>query len=85
MLHVENAEYLENYKLKISFNDGKIRIVDLENVIKNDNREIIKALQSIEVFKNFTISHHTVSWKNGLDFAPEFLKELAISVQNQTA
>lgn len=85
MLHIEKAEYLEAYKLKLSFNDGTIGIADLENVIRNDFREIVKELQIVEKFKDFSISHHTVSWTNGLDFAPEFLKDCLVSIFNITA
>jgi hypothetical protein len=27
----------------------------------------------VELFKRFTIHHHTLAWENGADLAPEFL------------
>ena len=35
MLHiVKKVEYVEGYKLKLKFNDGKIKIVDFEERLK---------------------------------------------------
>ncbi len=30
-------------------------------------------------FQSFVVEGHTLSWNNGADFAPEFLKELAVN------
>jgi len=32
------------------------------------------------LFQDFFISHNTVEWKNGADFAPEFLFEIGEKV-----
>ena len=85
MLHVESAVYLNGYKLKVSFNDGSSHIVDFEKTILNDNRKIITDLKDLSLFKDFSISNHTVSWTNGLDFAPEFIKSCSIKVLDETA
>ena len=76
MLHVESAEYYGNYKIKVAFNDGSSSIVDFEKTVFNDSRAIVNALKDPAVFKDFSIQNHTISWANGLDFAPEFIKEL---------
>ena len=85
MLHVETAKYLENYKMSVIFNDGSSHIVDFEKTIINDHRPIISALKDISVFKDFSIQNHTISWANGLDFAPEFIKDCSIKQIVETA
>lgn len=85
MLHVETAKYYEDYKITVSFNDGSSHIVDFENAILSDSRPIISALKDVSLFKDFYIKNHTISWSNGLDFAPEFIKDCSIKVLNETA
>jgi hypothetical protein len=35
----------------------------------------LSPLQDVSFFKSFTLEGHTLSWSNGADFAPEFLRE----------
>ena len=85
MLHVESAIYCENYKITVSFNDGSSCLVDLEKTILNDNRSIVSALKDYTLFTDFSIKNHTISWSNGLDFAPEFLKDCSIKKLDEIA
>ena len=85
MLHVESAKYTEAYKMTVSFNDGTIHIVDFEKTIFSNARPIIAALKDISLFRDFCIRNHTISWSNGLEFAPEFIKDCSIKVLNEIA
>ena len=85
MLHVENAVYLKDYQITVSFNDGSSHIVDFKQTILNDTRPIISELKNLEIFKDFSIQHHTISWSNGLDFAPEFIKSCSIKTIKESA
>lgn len=76
ILNVVEAKYLEDYKMIITFNDGSNKIIDLEKTVFEDNRKIFRELQDINQFKNFRIDYGTVCWANGLDLAPEYLKNL---------
>lgn len=69
-LHVIKAKYIVNYQLEIEFNNNVIKKVNLENEL---NGEIFEPLKDKNFFKDFYISHNTIEWKNGADFAPEFL------------
>lgn len=80
MLHVENAKYIDGYKIDIMFDDGTRHVVDLESVVFSDGRKIVSELRDLNLFKDFSIQRHTLAWKNGLDFAPEFLKSCKESV-----
>lgn len=85
MLHVESAKYHSDYKIVVAFNDGSSHLVDFEKIVFNDSRAIVYDLKDLALFKDFSIKNHTISWTNGLDFAPEFIKDCSIKVLNETA
>ena len=72
-LHVEDAKYLRDYVIWVRFNDGTEGEIDLSSELEGP---VFDPLKHIEFFKKFKITCHTLSWENGADFAPEFLKKL---------
>jgi len=77
---ITNAEKAKGtYEILIKFNDGKNAIVDLKNTIENDHRPIIRSLLDVNTFNSFIVANDTVCWKNGVDFAPEYLYEIGNS------
>jgi hypothetical protein len=72
-LHVTNAEYLDGYRIRISFNNGDAGIIDLDPHLWGP---VFEPLRDPEAFRDFSISGNTLSWPNDADFAPEFLHEL---------
>jgi hypothetical protein len=73
MIWVTEAIYIEDYSIRIIFNDGVEKIVDLKNEL---DEGIFIPLKDREYFKNFRISANTIEWENGADFAPEYLRSL---------
>ena len=84
-IEIIKAEYLDNYRIKLWFNDGKVKIVDLADSL---NGLVFEPLRELEFFKNFTIKFNTIEWENGADFAPEYLYEISSPIpfdyDNQT-
>ncbi len=76
MLHVIDAKYIGDYKISVEFNDGCCFVADFKSVIKSDHRPIMQQLADIEPFKDFTLQVHSITWSNGVGFAPEFIKSL---------
>ncbi len=70
ILTVESADYLSDYRLRLRFNTGMERVVDLSAYLTG---EVFEPLKDKQYFKQFFIDCNTVSWKNGADVAPEFL------------
>ncbi len=70
---VKEAKYIKDYMVWLSFNDGAEGEINLSLELEG---EIFEPLKDISYFKNFKIIGHTLSWENGADFAPEFLREL---------
>ncbi|MCB0164504.1 MAG: DUF2442 domain-containing protein [Anaerolineae bacterium] len=79
-LHVTEATYIEAYKLQLTFDDGTVKDVDLQEELYG---EVFKPLKDIEAFKQVTVNPdtNTIEWPNGADFAPEFLFELGQEIK----
>ncbi|AGF50597.1 slr1614 [Synechocystis sp. PCC 6803] len=75
-LHVVSASYMDNYKIKLQFNDHRTGIVDLVDSL---NGKMFSPLQDLVLFQQFGVDAElgTVCWSNGADFAPEYLYFLA--------
>jgi len=71
-LHVTEAKYRSDYKIWLAFNDGATGEIDLASELQGD---IFEPLKDKTFFKSFNLDGHTLSWENGADFAPEFLRE----------
>lgn len=82
-LHVTSVECLEDYKLRLKFNNEEVRTVDLSQELYG---EIFETLREIDFFKQVSINPetNTIEWPNGADFAPEYLFDLTPAFQ-QTA
>jgi len=73
IVHVKTANYLENYKLYLTFNTGESGEVDLEDIIFKYSAAA--PLRNIEDFKLDEWS--TIVWNCGFDVSPETLYERA--------
>ncbi len=71
-LHVLEARYVRDYVVRLTFSDGAVGEVDLFAELDGP---IFGALRDVEQFKRFSVTRHTLTWPNGADFAPEFLRE----------
>ncbi|MEN9849449.1 MAG: hypothetical protein RL368_2189 [Pseudomonadota bacterium] len=73
MFHISNAEYVDNFKIALTFNNDKQGILDFQPFIFQDSRPIFQDLRDESYFKQFKLQSGTLCWSNELDFAPEFL------------
>ena len=79
-LHVEEVIHLENYKLRLKFNNGITKDVDLEQELIG---EVFLPLRDLDRFRQVYVNPETktIEWPNGADFAPEFLFEIGDLVE----
>ncbi len=79
-LHVKTVKYVKDYILQVTFDNGVVKQVDLENELEG---EIFEPLKQIDVFRSVTVNPETrtIEWPNGADFAPEFLDEIGQMAQ----
>ena len=73
MLKVSDVDYLKDYKLKVKFNDGISKTIDLFPYL---NGPIFGELKDKEKFVQYGLTRCTIEWANGADLAPEFLYEI---------
>lgn len=68
------AEYIEEYKIKVTFEDGAVGIIDLDGDLWG---EVFEPLKDLNNFRAFRVDPElqTIVWSTGADLAPEFLYE----------
>lgn len=71
LIWITDATYEGDYRLGLTFNDGRRGVVDLEDYTC---RKPFEPLRDPAVFRNFELNGWTISWLGGrLDIAPESL------------
>ncbi|MBM3192304.1 MAG: DUF2442 domain-containing protein [Chlamydiae bacterium] len=73
---VKKVEYLSEYRLKIQFNVGKSKEVNLAGMLKNAKNMFLQ-LKDIEYFKKVTCDGYSICWPNGIDICPDLLYSMA--------
>ena len=81
-LEIIKACYLDHYRVKLWFNNGDIRIVDLKDSLIG---QAFQPLHDINYFKKFRIHLNTIEWPNEVDFAPEYLHSIGVSEETRPA
>jgi uncharacterized protein DUF2442 len=67
---VVNASHVAGYVLRIKFEDGKQRIVDISQWFRGP---VFELLRNPAFFKKFFLQGATIAWPNGADVSPEAL------------
>jgi hypothetical protein len=80
-MKVKKVEYEKDYKLKLWFSDGKIKVVDLAEELKRPKGVFIP-LKDLGYFKQVSLDDDEISicWPNGADFCPDFLYQMGKNV-----
>ena len=68
--HVVKAEVLPPYGLRLVFDDGLVREVDLAGELRGS---VFEPLKDPAFFAQVEVDHGTVVWPNGLDLDPAVL------------
>jgi len=69
---VKKVEYLSGYRLRLQFDNGRIKVVDLEGILKNAKNMFLQ-LVDINYFKKVESDGYSICWPNGIDFCPNLL------------
>ena len=68
---IAKAEYVNDYKLLIVFEDGQKRVADFYTFMSKCKLPCVKKFLDIDLFKQFRIEDGTVCWgDNEMDFNP---------------
>ena len=71
---VVRAEYRGDFKIRLTFSDGVVGIVDFSDWLHGP---VFEPLKDSSNFARFFIEGGTVAWPSGADIAPETLHERA--------
>jgi len=71
---LKSAKHISAFRLQLTFEDGRVGEVDLENELWG---EVFEPLRDPDEFRKFRVDDelHTIVWPTGADLAPEFLYE----------
>ena len=67
MVKITSVKPQDNYKLSLTFSDGKAGIFDAEPYL---DIGIFKELRELSLFKSVKIADATIEWANGADLCP---------------
>ena len=77
MLRISDAEYLDNYRVRFVFDNGREGVADLHQMIFDDPRPVFAPLRDNDVFQQLFVDHGALCWPGDLDVAPEYIYYLA--------
>ena len=74
-IHVSDVKYEGQYRLRVTFDDGVVKRVDLEKELEG---AVFEPLRDLTQFRRVMVNKDTgtIEWPNGADMAPEFLYEI---------
>jgi hypothetical protein len=80
MHFVTSVGYVSGYKLRLEFEDGSVRLVDLAGELDG---EVFEPLKDRRVFRTARLNPDldTVVWSNGADMSPDFLYKIGQPVK----
>jgi hypothetical protein len=72
MVRVTEVKVLDGYRLRLAFDDGTRRVVDLADELSGP---MFEPLQELSLFRQVRLDSElgTIVWPNGADIAPEAL------------
>lgn len=78
-LHVDGVTHLQRYELRLEFNNGTVKDVDLAGELHG---RVFEPLRDPRFFGQVQVNPETgtIEWPNGADFAPEFLFDAGTTV-----
>jgi hypothetical protein len=82
MHYATEATYVGDYKMKVSFDNNGVRLVDFGPDLDGP---IFEPLKDISYFKTLTVNRDidTITWPNDADFSPDFLYEIGEPVNQR--
>jgi len=66
-ISVSRASYIDDYKLKVEFNDNKKQVVDFGNFLNTHSHPQYNKYKKLENFKKFKIENGNIVWGKDWD------------------
>jgi len=84
MHFVKSAEYVSGYRVRLRFEDGSVRVADLEAHLDGP---VFEPLKELDYFRTLRVDADidTIVWESGADFSPDFLYEIGDVVSKSSS
>jgi hypothetical protein len=63
-ISITGAEYIKDYKIRLSFSDGIEVIIDFSGFLKSAKNPMTKKYLNKELFKNYSIEYGDLIWND---------------------
>lgn len=63
-ISIMKAEYIDDYQIKLYFNDDKIKTIDFSGFLNNAKNPMSKKFLDKDLFKNFRIINGDIIWND---------------------
>ena len=68
---ITQATYLHDYLIEVTFKDGAVRVIDLENFFKTSSLKLVRKFYPPHMFKQFRVEDGVLCWgDNECDINP---------------
>ncbi len=74
MIRIAKAYYLDNFKVELTFSDGKTGVFDGRQLLERKG-PLLEPLHDESFFRRLFIEAGALSWPNGLELSPAKLHE----------
>jgi hypothetical protein len=64
IIDIEEAQYIDHYKLLLRFSNGMKRIVDFEPFLTTSTNPLIRKYLDLVNFKSFVLKYGNLHWNN---------------------
>jgi hypothetical protein len=64
MFEIKGAKYVEEYKIRLKFNDGKEKIVDFGPFLLSARNPMTRKYRDIKQFKKFRVRYGDLDWND---------------------
>jgi hypothetical protein len=62
VIEITQAEYVESYKIRFHFRDGKEKTIDFEPFLRNARNPITSQFLDLSKFRMFELEHGDIRW-----------------------
>jgi len=64
VISITKAEYIGEYKIRFSFSDGMVKIVDFSTFLKNARNPMAKKYIDKNLFREYSIEYGDIIWND---------------------
>ena len=64
VISINKAEYISDYKIKLSFTDGVVKVIDFYDILNNAKNPMTRKYLDKKLFRNFSLEYGDLIWND---------------------